>query len=56
MAEMQRRGPKATVATFMNVGHAPALMSRDQIFTVEHWLDLKPPDQTVVEGRTGSAG
>lgn len=38
--EMTRRGPKATVATFAGIGHAPALMSRDQIFTIERWLDL----------------
>ncbi len=38
--EMTQRGPKATLATFAGVGHAPALMSRDQIFTIERWLDL----------------
>ena len=41
--EMQRRGPKATVASFRNVGHAPALMSRDQIQTIERWLALNEP-------------
>ena len=38
--EMRRRGPKAEVVTIAGVGHAPALMSRDQIFTIERWLGL----------------
>ncbi len=37
---MQVRGPRAQLAQFANVGHAPALMSDDQIFTVMHWLRL----------------
>ncbi len=36
--EMTRRGPKAELATFPGVGHAPALMSKDQIFVVERFL------------------
>lgn len=38
--EMQARGPKATVAHVQGVGHAPALMSHEQILTVERWLGL----------------
>lgn len=38
--EMQERGPKAEVASFMGVGHAPALMSADQILTIRRWLNL----------------
>ena len=45
-AEMQKRGPRATVSAVPNVGHAPALMSRDQIFTIERWLELTPAQQT----------
>ncbi len=37
--EMTRRGPKAELATFPGIGHAPALMSRDQIFVVERFLN-----------------
>lgn len=37
---MKQRGPKADVATFSGVGHAPALMSNDQIFTVRRWLHI----------------
>jgi len=55
VAEMRRRGPKATVATFMNIGHAPALMSRDQILTIERWLELRPPTHAA-EGAARSAG
>jgi pimeloyl-ACP methyl ester carboxylesterase len=35
---MTRRGPKAELASFAGIGHAPALMSRDQIETVRQWL------------------
>lgn len=36
--EMQRRGPRAKVAEFPGVGHAPALMSNDQIRAVSEFL------------------
>jgi pimeloyl-ACP methyl ester carboxylesterase len=36
--EMTERGPRAELATFAGVGHAPALMSKDQIFVVERFL------------------
>lgn len=36
--EMTRRGSKAELAEFEGVGHAPALMSPDQIETVMAWL------------------
>ena len=36
--EMTRRGPKAELATFPGIGHAPALMSKDQIFVIERFL------------------
>ena len=45
-AEMGQRGPKATVTAVPDVGHAPALMSRDQISTIERWLELTPAQQT----------
>lgn len=38
-AEMRRRGPKASVVTIPEAGHAPALMARDQIETIARWLD-----------------
>ncbi len=38
--EMRRRGPQAEVMTFLGVGHAPALMSADQILTIRRWLEL----------------
>lgn len=37
---MKIRGPHAELMTFTNVSHAPALMSSDQIFTIQHWLEL----------------
>ncbi len=37
-AEMQKRGPQAEVVKFPGVGHAPALMSDDQIAVVRDWL------------------
>ena len=37
-AEMTRRGPKAELATFQGIGHAPALMADDQLETVVRWL------------------
>lgn len=37
-AEMARRGPKATVVEIAGAGHAPALMSPDQIAIVRDWL------------------
>jgi pimeloyl-ACP methyl ester carboxylesterase len=40
VARMECEGPKAAVATFAGIGHAPALMSADQIATIERWLDL----------------
>jgi hypothetical protein len=36
---MTRRGPKARVVEFENVGHAPALMSRAQIGVIRNFLD-----------------
>jgi len=37
-AEMTRRGPRARLVEFAGVGHAPALMSDDQIAVVRDWL------------------
>ncbi len=37
-AEMQQRGPKATIITVPGAGHAPALMSPDQIEIISRWL------------------
>ena len=37
-AEMTRRGPTARLIEFAGVGHAPALMSDDQIAVVRDWL------------------
>jgi pimeloyl-ACP methyl ester carboxylesterase len=36
--EMTRRGPRASLIEFRGIGHAPALMSEDQIATIEDWL------------------
>ena len=36
--EMTERGPKAELITFAGVGHAPALMARDQVDIVTEWL------------------
>lgn len=36
--EMTRRGPKATLVEFEGCGHAPALMSEEQIAVVHEWL------------------
>ncbi len=38
--QMRRRGPAIEVVTFAGVGHAPALMSADQIAVIERWLEL----------------
>jgi pimeloyl-ACP methyl ester carboxylesterase len=35
---MSKRGPKADLASFDGIGHAPALMSKDQVETVVQWL------------------
>jgi pimeloyl-ACP methyl ester carboxylesterase len=35
---MSNRGPKAALASFDGIGHAPALMSREQIGVVTRWL------------------
>jgi pimeloyl-ACP methyl ester carboxylesterase len=35
---MSKRGPKADLVTFDGIGHAPALMSSDQIEVVAQWL------------------
>jgi pimeloyl-ACP methyl ester carboxylesterase len=36
------RGPKGDLVTFDGIGHAPALMSSDQIETVVRWLARQP--------------
>jgi hypothetical protein len=38
LAEMQQRKPDLQVAEFAGVGHAPALMSADQIGVVKRFL------------------
>lgn len=40
--EMTQRGPKARLAEFAGIGHAPALMADDQIATIESWLAAQP--------------
>jgi pimeloyl-ACP methyl ester carboxylesterase len=35
---MTERGPRAELITFAGVGHAPALMAKDQIDIVTGWL------------------
>lgn len=37
-SEMTKRGPRAKVVQFRGVGHAPALMAKDQIDTIHDWL------------------
>ena len=39
--EMKRRGPRAKVVEFAGIGHAPALMSKDQIEAIRTFL-LRP--------------
>jgi pimeloyl-ACP methyl ester carboxylesterase len=36
------RGPKADLVTFAGIGHAPALMSTEQIEIVAEWLARQP--------------
>jgi pimeloyl-ACP methyl ester carboxylesterase len=36
--QMTQRGPKAELKVFAGMGHAPALMAKDQIATVRDWL------------------
>ena len=36
--EMTRRGPKAELVEFSGCGHAPSLMSEEQIRVVHEWL------------------
>jgi pimeloyl-ACP methyl ester carboxylesterase len=38
-AEMQHRGPKASLVTIPGAAHAPALMAPDQIEAILRWLD-----------------
>ncbi|KJS38275.1 MAG: alpha/beta hydrolase [Rhodospirillaceae bacterium BRH_c57] len=38
VGEMRKRGPGCDVEEFEGVGHAPALMDADQIYTVDTWL------------------
>ena len=38
--QMTERGPKAKLASFQGVGHAPALMAKDQIEVIADFLDL----------------
>jgi pimeloyl-ACP methyl ester carboxylesterase len=40
LEEMRRRGPPIEAVTLEGVGHAPALMSEEQIAIVERWLGL----------------
>jgi pimeloyl-ACP methyl ester carboxylesterase len=42
-AQMTRRGPKATVVEFRNVGHAPTLLHADQIAVVRDFLHQGEP-------------
>jgi pimeloyl-ACP methyl ester carboxylesterase len=42
--QMTRRGPKATVRVIPGCGHAPALISPDQITIVESWLEAGETD------------
>ena len=42
-AEMVRRKPSATLVTFDDCGHAPALMADEQIAAVRHWLATTSP-------------
>jgi pimeloyl-ACP methyl ester carboxylesterase len=40
LEEMRRRGPPVETVTLEDLGHAPALMSGDQIRIIEGWLGL----------------
>jgi hypothetical protein len=35
---MQARGPKAELIEFAGIGHAPVLMTAEQIAVVRNWL------------------
>ena len=39
--QMSQRGPALTVATVPDVGHAPSLMSTEQVDVVRHWLAMR---------------
>jgi pimeloyl-ACP methyl ester carboxylesterase len=43
-AEMVRRKPAATLVTFDDCGHAPALMADEQILAIRHWLQTTPAE------------
>jgi len=45
--EMARRGPRATVREIPACGHAPALMSQEQIALVESWLETGEIDDVL---------
>jgi pimeloyl-ACP methyl ester carboxylesterase len=44
--DMSRRGPKARCVTFEGVGHAPTLMSVDQVRAVEQFLVASVPQKS----------
>jgi pimeloyl-ACP methyl ester carboxylesterase len=37
--EMTKRGPKASLVEIEGAGHAPSLLSIDQIEMIENWLE-----------------
>ncbi len=49
-AEMRERGPRAQVAEFAGVGHAPWLMSADQIKVVRDFILAPEPAAAAVSG------
>ena len=53
---MTARGPKAEVATFAGVGHAPALMAADQIETIAGWAGSLSRSRSAPCAQGGKSG
>jgi len=49
--EMTKRGPKAQVAEFPGIGHAPWLMAGDQIKAIRNFLLAKPAKEPAPEAK-----
>ncbi|MCR9177147.1 MAG: alpha/beta hydrolase [Alphaproteobacteria bacterium] len=57
--EMTRRGPKAELVEFEGCGHAPALMTEDQISVVHEWLlsfdDSEPEEDAQTDDESATS-
>ena len=54
--EMTRRGPRASLRVIPGCGHAPALMSAEQIAIVEDWLENGEIDEPSTSSPSVAAG